>query len=175
MWKNKILIKHETKVSEASISFRQSIIRDFNELHFCLIREWRLFKHYDNHEQIVKRCFTDNATEFRDWNSNSKFYKECLFTLWNIFSDYVRLKQLIYQWVLSEILWNSQHSMLTIYCVSLSDWWIHWENEQCYQINVESFQQLGPDKLNSFITDDIINNKKLCYLCNRSLSVFTTL
>ena len=62
--------------------------------------------------------------------------------------------------------------MLIIYHVSPSDWWIHWKDEQCYWINVESFQQLGSDKLSFSIADDTISNKESCCLCNRSLIIF---
>ena len=60
------MIKHEIRVSEASINFKQNITKNFDELHCCFIREQRLFKHYDNHKQIVKRCFTDSTIEFKD-------------------------------------------------------------------------------------------------------------
>ena len=64
--------------------------------------------------------------------------------------------------------------MLTIHCVSPSNWWIHWENEQCHWVDIKSFQQLRPDKLNFFTADDIINNKKSDYFYNRNLIIFLT-
>ena len=57
-------MRHEIKVSEASTNPRQNMARDFDKLHYCFIREQRLFKHYDNYRQIVKRHFTDNTIEF---------------------------------------------------------------------------------------------------------------
>ena len=79
MWENKIIMRYEIKVSEVSINSRQNMIKDFDELHCCSIREQRLFKHYGNHRQIVKKCFIDSITEFKDWNNNSKFYKKYFF------------------------------------------------------------------------------------------------
>ena len=175
MWENEIMMRHEIKVSEASTDFRQNIIKDFNELHCCFIREWRLFKHHDNHKQIVKRYFTDSTTEFRGWNSNLKFHKKCLLTSWSTFSNCVRLRQSIYQWVLSKILQNFQHSTSTIHCVSPPDWWIHWENEQCHWVDVESFQQLESDKLSFSTADDTTSNKESNYFCNKNLIIFLTL
>ena len=168
------MIRYKTKVSEAFINLRQNMARDFNKLHCCFIREQRLFKHHNNHRQIVKRCFTDNIIKFRDWNSNLKFYKKWYFISWNTFSNCIRLKQSIYQWVLNKILQNFQHSTLIIHHISFSDWQIHWKDEQCYQINVESFQQLKSDKLSFFTADNTINNKKSCCLCNRNLIIFFT-
>ena len=167
-------MKYEIRISEASTDSRQNIAKNFNKLHYCSIREWRLFKHHSSHRQVVKKCFTDSATKSRDWNDSLKFHKECLLTSWSTFDDCVRSRQSIYQWILGEILWDSQHSTLTIHCVSSPDWQIHWEDEQCHWIDVESFQQLGPDKLSSFTADDTISNKKLCCLCNRNLTVFLT-
>ena len=174
MWENKIIIKYETKVSEASISPRQNIVRDFNGLYCCPIREQRLFKHHDSHRQVIKKCFTDSTIEFRDWNSSPKFHKECLLTSWNIFSNCVRLRQLIYQWVLGKILWDFQHSTSTIHHISPPDWQIHWEDKQCHWINVESFQQLESDKLNFSTADDTTSNKESYCFCNRNLIIFFT-
>ena len=150
------------------------MIKDFNKFYYCPIRKWRLFKHYNNYRQIVKKYFTDSATEFRDWNNSLKFHKEFFLTLWSTFGNCVKLKQSIYQWVLNEILQNFQHLISTIHYISFPDWWIYWENKQCHQMNIKSFQQLKPDKLSFFTVSDIINNKELCYLCNKSLFVFFT-
>ena len=60
------MARYKIKVSETFISLRQNMVRDFNEFHCCLIRKQRLFKHYDNHKQIVKRCFTDNTIKFKN-------------------------------------------------------------------------------------------------------------
>ena len=168
------MARYETRVSEASTSPRQNMIRDFNELHCCPTREQRLFKHHDSHRQVVKRCFTDSIIKFRDWNSNSKFHKECFLTSWSTFSDCVRSKQSIYQWVLDKILWDFQHSTSTIHHISPPDWQIHWEDEQCHWIDVESFQQLKPNKLSFSTVNDTTSNKELDYLCNRNLIIFLT-
>ena len=64
--------------------------------------------------------------------------------------------------------------MSTIHHISPPDWWIHWEDKQCHQINVESFQQLRPDKLSFFTADDTTSNKELNCFCNKSLTVFLT-
>ena len=165
-------MKHKTRVSEAFISPRQNIAKNFNEFHCCSIREWRLFKHYNNYRQIVKKCFTDSITESKNWNSSSKFHKKCFLISWSIFDDYIRLRQSIYQWVLSKILWDSQYSMSTIYHISPPDWQIHWEDKQCHQINVESFQQLKPDKLSFFTADDTTSNKESYYFYNKSFIIF---
>ena len=66
MWENEIIMRHETRISEASTDLRQNITKDFNELYYCSIKEQKLFKHHDNHRQVVKRYFTDSTTEFRD-------------------------------------------------------------------------------------------------------------
>ena len=60
------MMRHETRVSEASTNPRQNMIKDFDGLHCCPTREQRLFKHHGNHRQVVKRCFTDSTTESKN-------------------------------------------------------------------------------------------------------------
>ena len=72
-------MRYEIRVSEAFISSKQNIIKDFNELHCYFIKEQRLFKHHNNYRQIVKKCFIDSIIKFKNQNSSSKFLKKMSF------------------------------------------------------------------------------------------------